>query len=99
MARKPDPSQYIMPFLPYLHCVAERRDLSADEAFDAMHAILAGETSAAQIAAFLVALRMKGETAGELAGLARAMRQMAVRVDARVPGEPLLDTCGTGGDG
>jgi anthranilate phosphoribosyltransferase len=88
-----------MSLLPYLHAVSERRDLSADEAFAAMHAILRGETSATQIAAFLVALRMKGETAVELAGFARAMRKMAVPVEARVNGETLLDTCGTGGDG
>lgn len=88
-----------MAFLHYLHHVAERRDLAADEAFDAMQAILSGETSHARIAAFLMALRMKGETAAELAGFARAMRRMAVPVNARTNGEPLLDTCGTGGDG
>jgi anthranilate phosphoribosyltransferase len=42
---------------------------------------------------------MKGETVDELVGFARAMRQMAVRIDAGLNGEPLLDTCGTGGDG
>ena len=42
---------------------------------------------------------MKGETADELVGFARAMRQMAVRIDAGLAGWPLLDTCGTGGDG
>jgi anthranilate phosphoribosyltransferase len=61
-----------------------------------MGIILAGEASSAQIAAFLVALRMKGESVGELAGFARAMRQAARVVN--VTG-PLLDTCGTGGDG
>ena len=64
-----------------------------------MRAILGGEASQPQIAAFLVGLRMKGETVDELVGFACAMRQMAVPVDARFPGEPLLDTCGTGGDG
>ncbi len=64
-----------------------------------MQGILAGEVSAAQIAAFLTALRMKGETVDELVGFARAMRAVAVRVDAGLNGEPLLDTCGTGGDG
>jgi anthranilate phosphoribosyltransferase len=88
-----------MPFLPYLHAVAERRNLGAAEACEAMHAILAGDVSATQIAAFLVALRMKGETVDELVGFARAMRSMAVRIDAGLDGEPLLDTCGTGGDG
>ena len=88
-----------MPFLPYLHAVAERRGLGAAEACQAMHAILAGDVSPAQIAAFLVALRMKGETVDELVGFARAMRSMAVRIDAGGDGAPLLDTCGTGGDG
>jgi anthranilate phosphoribosyltransferase len=88
-----------MPFLPYLHAVAERHNLAAGEACAAMQGILAGEVSAPQIAAFLTALRMKGETVDELVGFARAMRAVAVRVDAGLNGEPLLDTCGTGGDG
>jgi anthranilate phosphoribosyltransferase len=88
-----------MTLLPYLHRVAEREDLSAAEAEEVMGAILGGEASVAQIAAFLVALRMKGETAEELAGFARAMRRMASPLGLE-PGEgPLLDTCGTGGDG
>ncbi|MGH9671539.1 MAG: anthranilate phosphoribosyltransferase [Bryobacteraceae bacterium] len=89
--------KYSMPFLPFLHAVAERRDLSAAEAEQAMSEILEGETSTPQIAAFLVALRMKGETAAELAGFARAMRARVTRVDAG--GGVVLDTCGTGGDG
>lgn len=82
--------------LPYLHRAAERTDLSAAEAHEAMRVILAGEASTAQIAAFLTALRMKGETAGEVLGFARAMREKAQRVI--VNGGPVLDTCGTGGD-
>lgn len=88
-----------MPLLSYLHRVSDHRDLSRPEAQDAMHSILTGEASPAQIAAFLVALRMKGETVEELVGFATAMRQMARRVDVGLHGEPLLDTCGTGGDG
>ncbi|HKX00080.1 MAG TPA: anthranilate phosphoribosyltransferase [Bryobacteraceae bacterium] len=88
-----------MPFLPFLHAVAERRSLSCAEAREAMQAILGGEVSPAQISAFLVSLRMKGETVEELVGFARAMRQMAVRIDVGLNGETLLDTCGTGGDG
>lgn len=88
-----------MPLLPYLHRVAERQDLSSAEALDAMHSILTGDATASQIAGFLVALRMKGETVDELVGFARAMRQMAVAIDPGLNGEPLLDTCGTGGDG
>ncbi len=88
-----------MPFLQYLHAVAEHRHLKAEEARAAMQAILAGEVSSVQIASFLTALRMKGETVEELVGFARAMREVAVRVDAGLNGEVLLDTCGTGGDG
>src|SRR5215467_2118062 len=88
-----------MTFLPYLHAVAERRNLAAGEACEAMEGILAGDVPAAQIAAFLTALRMKGETIEELVGFARAMRAVAVRVDPGLNGEPLMDTCGTGGDG
>jgi anthranilate phosphoribosyltransferase len=88
-----------MPLVPFLECVAGRRDLDESQARQAMLSILSGEASTAQVAAFLVALRMKGETAGEVAGFARAMREMAQRVDPG-PGEgPLVDTCGTGGDG
>jgi anthranilate phosphoribosyltransferase len=90
---------YIMSLLPYLERVAERQNLSPEDAFAAMHAILSGEASQPQMAGFLVALRMKGPTVDELVGFARAMRQMAVRVDAGPECQPLLDTCGTGGDG
>jgi anthranilate phosphoribosyltransferase len=85
--------------LPYLHRVAAREDLSAADARNAMLAILGGDATVAQVAAFLVALRMKGETAAELTGFARAMREKSHRVDVALNGEPLLDTCGTGGDG
>lgn len=85
-----------MPLTRFLSQLVERRDLSADEAQAAMEKILAGEVSPAQIAAFLVALRMKGEAVGELVGLARAMRHAARSVAAE---GPLIDTCGTGGDG
>ena len=83
--------------LPYLHRVAERENLSSEDARAAMLAILSGEASTAQIAAFLAGLRTKGETSEELLGFARAMREKATRVDAGLDGEPLLDTCGTGG--
>ncbi len=85
--------------LPYLHRVAAREDLNAGDARDAMLAILSGEATVPQVAAFLVALRMKGETAAELTGFARAMREKSYSVDVALNGEPLLDTCGTGGDG
>lgn len=71
-------------------------DLSADEAAEAMRRIVTGEASPAQVAAFAVALRAKGETVEELAGLARTMLEMAPRVET--PG-PVADTGGSGGDG
>lgn len=65
-----------------------------------MSVILRGEATTAQIAAFLAALRLKGETVNELVGFARAMREHAVAVETGLEnGEALLDTCGTGGDG
>jgi anthranilate phosphoribosyltransferase len=85
--------------LSFLHRVAAREDLSASEAREAMLAILEGESTTTQIAAFLVALRMKGETAEELLGFARAMREKSTRVEVAIDAQPLLDTCGTGGDG
>jgi anthranilate phosphoribosyltransferase len=87
-----------MSLLPYLERVIERASLSSEQAQAAMETILQGGASQPQIAAFLVALRMKGETVDELVGFARAMRRMALRIDAGVDGQPLLDTCGTGGD-
>jgi len=88
-----------MPLLPYLHRVADRQNLNSAEALEAMRIILEGGATPAQIAGFLVALRMKGETVQELVGFARALRQMAEPVDAELHGEALVDTCGTGGDG
>ena len=85
--------------LPYLARVVDREDLPAADAESAMQIILDGAASHAQIAAFLIALKRKGETAGELVGFARAMRRMAAPVDAGLNGQTLLDTCGTGGDG
>ena len=82
--------------LPYLHRVAARENLSAEDARQAMLAVLSGEATTAQIAAFLVGLRTKGETSDELLGFARAMREKGTRIDAAVDSQPLLDTCGTG---
>jgi anthranilate phosphoribosyltransferase len=88
-----------MSLLPYLHRVAAREDLNPADARAAMLSILGGEASTTVIAAFLSALRTKGETAGELLGFALAMREKSLRVDPGLNGVPLLDTCGTGGDG
>jgi anthranilate phosphoribosyltransferase len=88
-----------MPFLAFLHAVASHKHLQTEEAHEAMREILAGEVSPVQLASFLTALRMKGETVDELVGFAAAMRDVAERVEVGLTGEPLLDTCGTGGDG
>ncbi len=72
-------------------------DLSSDESSAALDEIVSGDVDASLVAAFLVALRMKGETPAEIAGLARTMREAAVRVTPKTTG--LVDTCGTGGDG
>ncbi len=88
-----------MSFLPFLHRTASRENLSASDAQHAMELILAGEATTAQIAGFLVALRMKGETPDEILGFARAMRERSTKVLPNLNGEVLIDTCGTGGDG
>ena len=72
-----------------------REDLSRELALASMEQILAGEATAAQIAALAIALRMKGETADEITGMAEAMRQRVPQLRTRR--SPLLDTCGTGG--
>jgi anthranilate phosphoribosyltransferase len=72
-------------------------ELDAASMERAMETVLSGQASAAQIAGLLVALRMKGETAQELAAAARVMRRYATAVQVEKKG-PLLDTCGTGGD-
>jgi anthranilate phosphoribosyltransferase len=88
-----------MAFLSFLHRVAQRENLSEIDSREAMNLVLTGVPSTAQVASFLVALRMKGETPDELIGFARALREHAVPVKAELNGTPLIDTCGTGGDG
>jgi anthranilate phosphoribosyltransferase len=75
--------------------LASRTDLSADESAEVLAEIMHGEVSETQIAGFLIALRTKGETVEELAGLARTMRSLATHVQSERP--DLLDTSGTGG--
>ena len=81
-----------------IQALVSGRDLSADEVEAAMDVILDGKASGAQIAAFVVALRMKGESAEEIAAAALALRKHCQTIQPQVDG-PLLDTCGTGGDG
>jgi anthranilate phosphoribosyltransferase len=76
----------------------ERQDLDPKEAGEVMSAIMEGSTTQSQISAFLIALRMKGETPEEIAAFARVMRRHAVTV-APATQKTLVDTCGTGGDG
>ena len=87
-----------MAFLLYLHRVAEGGTLTRVESFEAMSAILEGQATTAQIAGFLVAIKMRGEVAEEIVGLSQAMRARMIPVEG-LEGEALLDTCGTGGDG
>jgi len=86
-----------MAFLKHLHRAIACKSASANEAESAMTEILAGGVSTAQIAAFLVALKMKGESVDEVAGFARAMRRHSVPVPIGPLNAPLVDTAGTGG--
>lgn len=79
-----------------LATIVEGRSLSLDEARLAMGSVMDGEATPAQLAALLVALRMRGETVQELAGFASAMRERVLRVEAP---EGTIDVVGTGGDG
>jgi len=79
-----------------LRAVTERRDLNAAEMTAIMRTIMSGGATPAQIGAFLIGLRMKGETIDEIAAAAQVMRELATKVD--VNGKYLVDTCGTGGD-
>ena len=75
--------------------LANRQSLSEQQTTDVFGAVMRGEGTPVQIAALLIGLRVKGETAEEIAGAARALRQAMVRVEAH--GAHLVDTCGTGG--
>lgn len=80
----------------YLQQIVDGRDLQEEEAESLLEDIFEGSTDA-QIGALLIALRMKGESVSEIAGLARMMRRSSIRINPRVRGT-LVDTCGTGGD-
>ncbi|MBI9049217.1 MAG: anthranilate phosphoribosyltransferase [Anaerolineaceae bacterium] len=84
---------------PYIQSVINRQHLSAAEAEEAMTIIMTGQATPAQIGAYLVGLRMKGETVEEIVGSARAMRSQASQVPFANKNGDLLDTAGTGGDG
>ncbi|MDK2745051.1 MAG: anthranilate phosphoribosyltransferase [Nitrospira sp. BO4] len=77
--------------------LADRTDLSASEAEAVMLEIMDGAATSAQVAAYLMGLRQKGETVAEVVGSVNAMRLRATRI--RVGASIIVDTCGTGGDG
>ncbi len=79
----------------FLEIILEGRDLTFEQAKSLQDRIFTGEVSEVQIAAFLAMMRMKRATSGEIAGLAKSLREHAVSV--KVNAEPLIDTCGTGG--
>jgi anthranilate phosphoribosyltransferase len=87
-----------MTYKDLLTILLDRQDLPRDAMLAAMHALMGGEYTPAQIAGFLVAMRMKGETVTEIAAAAEVMRELSIKVPlGDVP--YLVDTCGTGGDG
>lgn len=75
----------------------DNHELTPDQARATMREIMSGEATSSQVAAFLIGLKKKRETAEEITALARAMRDFAKRISPRIDGY-LLDTCGTGGD-
>jgi anthranilate phosphoribosyltransferase len=83
-------------FKPLLSRLADGATLSGDEADAFFSACLRGEPSPAQVGAALTAIRMRGETLGEIIACAQAMRRAAIHID---PPYPTIDVCGTGGDG
>ena len=82
----------------YIEPLLSGKDLSFEQASDLLDVIFEGQVSEPQIAAFLTAMRIKGPTAAELAGLAKSLRSHAAPIKVNIPkGYRLIDTCGTGG--
>lgn len=86
-----------MTFQTTLHTLVDGNDLTEDEMVSSMTEIMEGEVTDSHLAAFLTALHMKGETVAEIVGAARVMRAKAEKLN--IKSTPLVDTCGTGGDG
>ena len=82
-----------------LQQLVENKNLSRETMHAAMMAVMTGEATPAQIGAFLVALRMKGETVEEITAAAQVMRELSSKVELSVKRKHLVDTCGTGGSG
>ena len=82
-----------------LQQLIDKKNLSREVMHAAMMAVMTGEVSDAQIGAFLVALRIKGETVDEITAAAQVMRELSSKVELNVKRKHLVDTCGTGGSG
>lgn len=80
-----------------LHKIVDGQDLTEAEMMTVMNQIMQGEAGVSQMAAFLTALRMKGECVAEITGAAKVMREKAESLNVKA--DPVVDTCGTGGDG
>ncbi len=88
----PTPRRSYLPFRSSVH-------LTQAEASGLMRQILSGEMSGEEVAEILVFLRNKGETLAEIVGFAEAMREVSLPIDVDQSEAPVVDTCGTGGDG
>ncbi len=84
---------------PFIAKAINHTNLTAEEAEQAMTIIMTGQATAAQIGAYLTALRMKGETIEEITGSVRAMRAVSLKVPVSDRSRPIYDIVGTGGDG
>ncbi len=84
---------------PFLAKTIQTQSLTAQEAEEAMKIIMTGQATPAQIGAYLVSLRMKGETVEEITGSVRAMRAASLKVQVTDRSQPVYDIVGTGGDG
>lgn len=90
-------AEYVISLPQAIKQVMQRQDLSDPQMSAVMQQIMTGQATDAQIGGFLIGLAMKGETVEEIAAAARVMRDLATPVS--VSGSPIIDTCGTGGDG
>ena len=81
----------------YLEKVIEGKDLTFDEAYQVMYSIMSGNENNSKIASMLTALKIKHETAEEVAGFVKAMREKVIKI--KCDDENVIDVCGTGGDG
>lgn len=80
----------------FINKIIERENLTVEEAYQVMDTIMSGNINNSQIAALLIALKSKGETAEEVAGFAKAMRDNSIKI--KCDDENVIDVCGTGGD-